>query len=47
MDQQNWQDRKLWFKLLGIYIGLEILIKGYDSSGFNKKINDQLGNIIL
>lgn len=46
-EQNNWYNRKLWIKMLGIYIGIEILIKGYKTSGFNDKLNEQFGNIIL
>lgn len=44
---EHWNDQKLWYKLLGVYIGLEVLIYGYTKAGINQRLNDQLGAPIL
>ena len=44
MDQQNWQNRKLWIKTFSGYIGVEAVIWFYKKSKLNEKLNEHIGS---
>ncbi len=42
----HWDDQQLWIKMFGIYVGLELVIYGYNATGFGDVMNQFSGSKI-